>query len=110
MATGVAAINKNGTIIHSGLNIPCHSKLMPLSDKNHSELRKKYAEVQIVIIDKISMVSGKLLYQIHKHLNVIFSPKQDITFGGKLVLVCGDLYQVPPVQAKLVFTFNEIDI
>ena len=27
--TGVAAININGTTIHSGLNIPCRGKLMP---------------------------------------------------------------------------------
>ena len=82
---------------------------MPLSDKNHAELRSKYSEVQFVIIDKISMVSGNLLYQIHKRLNVIFSPKQDITFGGKSVLVCGDFYQVPTVQAKPVSMFNETE-
>ena len=28
-------------------------------------------------------------------------------FGGKSGLVCGDLYQLPPVQAKPVFMFNE---
>ena len=42
-------------------------------------------EVQIVLIVEISMVSGKLLYQIHKRLNEIFSPQQGIHFGGKLV-------------------------
>ena len=107
--TGVAAININGTTIDSGLNIPCRGKLMPLSDKNRAGLRNKYSKVQIVIIDKISMVSGKLLYQIHKRLNEIFSPQQDIPFGGKWVLVCGDLYQLPPVQAKPAFMFNETE-
>ena len=53
------------------------------------------------------MVSGKFLYQIHTRLNEIFSPEQDIPFGGKLVLVCRDLYQLHPVQAKPVFMFNE---
>ena len=37
--TGVAAININGTIIHSDLDIPCRGKLMPLSDKDRAELR-----------------------------------------------------------------------
>ena len=37
--TGVAAININGTIIHSDLDIPCRGKLMPLSDMNRAELR-----------------------------------------------------------------------
>ena len=107
--TGVAAININGTTIHSGLNIPCRSKLMPLNDNNCAKLRNKYSDVEIVIIDEMSMVSHKLLYQIHKHLNEISSPKQDIPFGGKSVLDCGDLYQLPPVQAKPVFMFNETD-
>ena len=53
--------------------------------------------------DEISMVSGKLFYQIHKCLNEIFSPGQDIPFGGKLIIVCGDLYQLPPVNGKRVY-------
>ena len=105
--TGIPAISINGTTIHSGLNIPCRGKLILLSDKNRAELRNKYSNVQIVIIDEISMVSGKLLYQIHKRLNEIFSPQQDIPFDGKSVLVCGDLCQLPPVQGKPVFMFIE---
>ena len=62
--------------------------------------------MELVIIDKISRVSGKLFYQIHKRLNEIFSPGQDIPFGGKSIVVCGDLYQLPPVNAKPIFTFN----
>ena len=53
------------------------------------------------------MVSGKLLYQVHRRLNEIFHPLQDIPFGGKAVLVCGDFYQLPPVQGKPVFMFDE---
>ena len=34
---------------------------------------------------------------------------QDISFGGKSVLVSGDLYQLPPVQEKPVFMFNETE-
>ena len=57
--TGVAAINMNGTTIHSGLNILCQGKLMLSNDKSSAELRSKYSEVQVVIIDEISMVSCK---------------------------------------------------
>ena len=55
------------------------------------------------------MVSNKLFYQIHKRLNEIFSPRQDVPFGGKSVLVCGALCQLPPVRAKPVFTFNDTE-
>ena len=64
--TGAAAINIDGTTIHSGLNIPCHGKIFPLSDKNQAILRNKYSEVQLIIIYEISMVPRKLLYQVHQ--------------------------------------------
>ena len=107
--TGVAAININGNTIHSGLHIPCRGKLLPLNDASKAELRNKYSEVELVIIDEISMVSSKLFYQVHKRMNEIFCPGQVFPFGGKSVIVCGDLYQLPPVRAKPVFIFNETE-
>ena len=104
--TGVAAININGNTIHSGLHIPCRGKLLPLNNANKAELRNKYSEVELLITDEISMVSGKLFYQIHKRLNETFSPGQGIVFGRRSIAVCGDLYQPPSVNAKPVFTFN----
>ena len=64
--TGDTAININGVIIHSGLNIPCRGKLVPLRGKNSAEVRNKHSKVHVIIIDEISMVSGKLLYQVHQ--------------------------------------------
>ena len=107
--TGVAKININGNTVHSGLHIPCQGKLFPLNDANKVELINKYAEVELVIIDKIPMVSSKLFYQIQKRLSEIFSPRQDIPFGGKSVLMCGNLRELPPVRAKPVFTFNDTE-
>ena len=91
------------------MHIPCLSNLFPLNDANKAELRNKYSKVELVIIDQISMVSSKLFYQIHKRLNEKFSPRQDVLFGGKSVLVCGDLCQLPPDRAKPVFTFNDTE-
>ena len=107
--TSVAKININGNTVHSGLHIPCQGKLFPLNDANKVELINKYAEVELVIIDKIPMVSSKLFYQIQKRLSEIFSPRQDIPFGGKSVLMCGNLRELPPVRAKPVFTFNDTE-
>ena len=90
--TGVAAINVNGNIIHSGLHIPWRSKLFSLNDVKKAKLRNTYSELKLVIIDEASMVSGKLSHQIHKRSNEIVSPGQDIPFGGKSIAVCGDLY------------------
>ena len=55
------------------------------------------------------MISSKFFYQIHKSLNETFSCGQYVPFGGKSVLVCGDLCQVLAVSAKPVFTFNDTE-
>ena len=64
--TGVAAININGTTIHSGLGINVGSKLYPLNDQQHVVLRNKLSEVRLIIIDEISMVSSVLFYQVNQ--------------------------------------------
>ena len=104
---GAAAININGNAIHSDLHIPCRGQLLPLSDTNKAEIQNKYAEVELVVIDEISMVSSKLFNQVHKRLNEIFTLGKDSPFSGKSVLVCGYLSQLPPVRAKPVYTFND---
>ena len=107
--TGVAAININSNTIHPRLHLPFLGKLFPFNDANNAKLRNKYSDVELVIIDEISMVSTKLFYQVHKCIYEIFCPGQDIPFGGKSVLFCGDLYQLPPVRFKPVFTFNKTE-
>ena len=81
--TGVATVNFNCTTIHSGLNIRCHGKLYPLNDRNRSLLRNKYSEIQLVIIEEISMVSSKLLLQVHQHLLEIFGGATYMPFAVK---------------------------
>ena len=54
--TGVAAININSNTVHSGFHIPCRGKLLPLNDADKPELRNKYSEVELAIIDKISIL------------------------------------------------------
>ena len=107
--TGVAAININGNAIHPGFHIRYRGKILPLNDASKAELRNKYSEVELIIIDEISMVSNKLFYQVHKNMNEIFCPGQDFPFGRKSVIICGDMYQLPPVRAKPVFIFNETE-
>ena len=105
--TGVAAINIDGTTIYSGLNIPCHGKMFPLSDKNRALRRNKYSEIQLIIIDEISMVPSKLLFQVHQRLIEIFESPSNIPFAGRSVIHCGDLYRLSAVRAKSVFMFDE---
>ena len=63
--TGVAAVNINGTTIHSGLEINVGGKLYPLSEQHRADLRNKLSEVRLIIIDEISMVSSVLFFQVN---------------------------------------------
>ena len=102
---GVAAINVDGTTIHSALGIPvnCKTQTLPkLSDAKRSELRNLYSEIEVIIIDEISMVSNITLTHIHQRLCEIFGCNLNEPFAIT-VLVVGDLLQLPPVKAQYVF-------
>ena len=99
---GIASINVNGTTIHSALNLPCHGKLYPSDATTLATLQNRFSEVKLIIIDEISMVSKKVFYQIHQRLIEIFR-LPDQPFAGKSILAVGDLYQLPPVNAKPVY-------
>ena len=100
---GVAAINIDGTI-HSGLGINCNGKFYPLKDKQKIILRNKFSEVRLIIIDEISMVSRKLFFQVHQRLTEIFGCGKDLPFANQSVIVCRDLYQLPPVRPPTIYS------
>ena len=102
-STDVASINVNDITIHSALSIPCRGRFYSLDCNSITSLRNKFSEVQLIIINEISMVSKKLFYQIHQRLIEIFNVP-NILFPGKSALVVGDLYQLPPVNSMPVYT------
>jgi ATP-dependent exoDNAse (exonuclease V) alpha subunit len=52
-------------------------------------------EIELIIIDEISMVRCDLMNAIDFSLRV--NLKSDLPFGGKQLLMIGDLYQLPPI-------------
>ena len=85
--TGVAAVNINGTTIHTSLRIPVgrYGKNLPrLNDKKRPALRNNLCELQALIIDEISMVSNLQLLCIHLRLVEIFGCSENVPFAGIL--------------------------
>ena len=103
--TGVAAININGTTIHTALAIPKESgdNVPPLSDQKRTQIRMSLTELKLIIIDEISMVSNTTLLHIHQRLKEIFATPSNQLFAGLSVIVVDDLYQLPPIRRKPVF-------
>ena len=99
--TGVSSININGITIYSSFGLPCQGPLYPLSNNVLDSLRNKSAEVELIVIDEISMVSQKVFFQVHQRMIEIF--RVQLPVAGKSVLVCSDLYQLPPVRAVPVY-------
>ncbi|MFY7901085.1 MAG: helix-turn-helix domain-containing protein [Chitinophagaceae bacterium] len=119
--TGVAAINAGGTTIHSFFQLPfspfipsvirsqfsladVHNNAHNSVDKHHllsrvklnREKREVIRQIELLIIDEISMVRCDTLDAIDTVLRVIRNKPYE-PFGGVQMLFIGDLHQLPPV-------------
>lgn len=103
--TGIAAINAGGSTLHSFFRLPFHPLLPNDSryDRRHiketlkytSAQRKLIREVELIIIDEISMVRADIIDFIDKVLRTY--TRNPEPFGGKQLLLVGDIYQLEPV-------------
>lgn len=104
--TGIAAINAGGSTLHSFFKLPFYP-LLPNDSKYsvrnlrntmkyNSEKIKLLREVELIIIDEISMVRADIIDFIDKILRV-YNRNMREPFGGKQLLLVGDIYQLEPV-------------
>lgn len=113
--TGIAAINAGGATIHSQFGLPFGAFIpdnnyvvdsfevkinTPKTLVKHLLMRepkrKLLQELELLIIDEVSMLRADLLDAIDSALKFV-RRKSYLTFGGVQVLFIGDLMQLPPV-------------
>lgn len=106
--TGIAAINAGGVTLHSFFKLPFRPMLPDDPDlslshgrifeffKYPKEKRKIIAEVDLIIIDEISMVRVDIIDCVDRILRV-YSGNMRLPFGGKQLLFVGDVFQLEPV-------------
>ena len=106
--TGIAAINAGGVTLHSFFKLPFRLMLPDDPDlslshgrifeffKYPKEKRKIIAEVDLIIIDEISMVRADIIDCVDRILRV-YSGNMRLPFGGKQLLFVGDVFQLEPV-------------
>jgi len=109
--TGIAAINAGGVTIHSMFGLPLRT-FLPTTDRIDTSLANNIAdlmphfkyrkdklkllrEVEVLIIDEVSMLRADVLDMMDFSLRFIRRNNQ--RFGGVQMLFIGDLYQLPPV-------------
>ena len=114
--TGIAAINAGGSTLHSLFQLPFGSFIPDSSITDLYSERTKFntpttlikelkmnemrrdilREVELLIIDEVSMLRADLLDAIDVILRHV-RRKKDLPFGGIQILFIGDLLQLPPV-------------
>jgi ATP-dependent DNA helicase PIF1 len=97
--TGVAAVNVGGQTIHSFFGFPpgCTVKEALKEAKNRKKT-ELYEIAEVIVIDEISMVRSDLMDCINVFLKKIMHSSKP--FGGKQMVLVGDLFQLPPVVSK----------
>lgn len=103
--TGTAAMLIRGTTIHSFLGIGLGTK-SPEYLANYVKSKKKFIynrlrKLDILIIDEISMMDANLFELISEYLSII--KENEKPFGGIQIVLCGDVFQLPPIKSKYFF-------
>ncbi len=104
--TGIAAVNAGGQTLHSFFRIPFKpiTPEDPDFDRKCLAERMKYPAVliklirklELIIIDEISMVRADIIDFIDKLLR-FYTRNERQPFGGKQLLLVGDVFQLEPV-------------
>lgn len=112
--TGIAAINAGGVTLHSLLQLPFGAFIperISLSDSEsrintpqtlfresrfNASKRRLIQELELLIIDEVSMLRADLLDCIDHSLRHL-RKRKSAPFGGLQILFIGDLMQLPPV-------------
>ena len=99
-STGIAATHMGGMTIHawSGLGIKdfvSDYDIDMMEEKKY--LWDRFEKVKVLVIDEISMLSGNFLDNLDRVCRS-FKRNPEKAFGGIQVVLCGDLFQLPPIS------------
>ncbi len=104
--TGIAAVNVGGVTIHSFFQMPLRP--VPPDDPDYSvshvlkklkikkEKLKLMQGIDLLIIDEVSMVRPDMIDFIDRVLRAVTRRRKE-PFGGKQLLLVGDIFQLEPV-------------
>jgi ATP-dependent DNA helicase PIF1 len=96
--TGVAALNVKGQTVHSFFGF--HPRIeKSLVRKAFEDNLPMFKNLEMIIIDEISMVRADLLDCVDRALR-LNRGKMKEPFGGVQMVFIGDLYQLPPVVTR----------
>lgn len=98
-STGIAATHIGGTTIHSWSGLGIRDEISERDEKwlkDNDRLLKRYNNIDVLIIDEVSMMHGKRLDMVNQVAKWLRDSDQP--FGGLQVILTGDLFQLPPIN------------
>ncbi|KAF8832674.1 hypothetical protein HHX47_DHR1001745 [Lentinula edodes] len=100
-STGIAGINIKGSTVHSWAGIGLgKEKAAILASRiaNSTHARLSWTETDVLIIDEISMIDGRLFDKLEYIGRIVRNNSRP--FGGIQLVISGDFFQLPPVPDK----------
>ncbi|CAJ0840354.1 8137_t:CDS:2 [Entrophospora sp. SA101] len=97
--TGIAAVNITGTTLHSfaGIGLGTESTKELIKKIKKSKIHRfQWQTIEALIIDEVSMLDGDLFDKLEAIAQAIRDNNRP--FGGILLIVTGDFFQLPPVS------------
>ncbi|XP_059066108.1 uncharacterized protein LOC131857481 [Cryptomeria japonica] len=103
--TGVAAFNIQASTIHSALRIPI-KEMVPLQGQTLASFQESMYFIHYILIDEMSFIGRRLIQCIDMRLHEAFPTHNQIPFGGRSIILFGDLGQLPPVKDIPMYASN----
>src|SRR3990167_10238125 len=100
-STGIAATHLQGTTIHSWSGIGVKDNLTQHDLEKlltKDRIKRNYKKTKVLIIDEISMLHKHQLDMVDNIARYILN--SDNTFADMQIVLCGDFFQLPPVNAN----------
>ncbi|GFT09265.1 hypothetical protein TNCV_5061581 [Trichonephila clavipes] len=101
-STGKAAVNLGGVTVHSAFKITQSRRIGTMAREVLKNYRSTFIGVKCIIIDEVIMIGCDVLHKINLLLKEI-TGVHDQPFGNLNIIFCGDLHQLPPVNASPVY-------
>lgn len=100
-STGIAATHIGGMTLHAWSRIGIKDALTPYDLEqisSNEKASKRINKAQVLIIDEISMLDGKVLEMVNQVTRTVRQSAD--SFGGLQVIFVGDFFQLPPITRQ----------
>lgn len=96
-STGLAATHLGGNTIHSWAGIGIHDEIKKYMISDMSKTRRdQIVSADVLVIDEVSMLHDYRLDMVDEVCRTIRDDHRP--FGGLQVILCGDFFQLPPIN------------